>query len=132
MTGPVRGVYTVTCAVCRAQVYASDTTPAPDPRALLTAFADVGCPRGGVGCPNTTAARDAASAATRHALARQVQDLQPRIATVTAVAGQRVVVSLDGATMIIQRVATYHPTVGDRVAVQRAGDTWIALGNTTV
>lgn len=58
MTGPVRGRYTVRCGTCRATVYVSDTEPPADPQALLAEFADASCPRGGVGCPSTTEARD--------------------------------------------------------------------------
>lgn len=58
MTGPLQGRYSLRCSSCQATVYLSDTEPPADQRALLTAFADEQCPRGGVGCPNATEARE--------------------------------------------------------------------------
>lgn len=55
MTSPQ---FRIACHACRTELAESSTPPA-DAQAVLTAFADASCPRGGgLDCPNATTTRD--------------------------------------------------------------------------
>lgn len=53
-----------------------------------------------------------------------------RTGTVAGTSGTRVVVTVRGASMIIPRLASYAPTVGDTVLIDTTGDGWVVLGKT--
>ena len=90
MTEPVA---TVACRTCGAVAWrggtmsATDTAvqgvPFTDGQPLLTDFADTSCPRGGVGCLNTTAGRLAAQD-DRPATARELRKVSDLLAVVDA------------------------------------------------
>ncbi|MGH9290102.1 MAG: hypothetical protein ACRD0V_17710, partial [Acidimicrobiales bacterium] len=71
-------IHTVTCQVCRTEVYAADDPPT-DGQALLTGFADASCPRGGVGCPNTTTAVQQAAEERPPELRRLIRAARARL-----------------------------------------------------
>jgi len=83
----------VTCRTCQAEVWrggqmSADGTavvgmPVADGQELLTAFADTSCPRGGVGCPNTTAGRQTARD-DQPATARELRKVSELLAVVDA------------------------------------------------
>ena len=86
-------IASVTCRTCQAEVWrggqmsADGTTvvgmPAADGQELLTTFADSSCPRGGVGCPNTTAGRQTARD-DQPATARELRKVSDLLALVDA------------------------------------------------
>lgn len=57
--------------------------PSGDGQTVLTEFADQSCPRGGVGCPNTTAGRQAAQD-DRPVTARELRKVSDLLAVVDA------------------------------------------------
>jgi len=83
----------VTCRTCdvvawRGGQMSADGTavvgmPFADGQELLTTFADSSCPRGGVGCPNTTAGRQEAQD-NRPATARELRKVSDLLAVVDA------------------------------------------------
>ena len=81
----------VNCYTCQRTVWRGGRTeggqvtdlPGADGQELLTAFADSACPRGGVGCPNTTAGRQAARD-DQPATARELRKVSELLAVVDA------------------------------------------------
>lgn len=108
--------FVVRCWTCGSLAYQGDELPA-DGQPLLTAFADSQCPRGGVDCPHTTAAREAAAAADPQNRLNELEDAAPQVGTVVGTAGLRVVVQVAGTAASLPRLATYTPVVGDTVQI---------------
>lgn len=90
MTEPIMNV---TCRTCGTEVWRgghmsiTDTEPQgvpfTDGQVLLTGFADVSCPQGGVGCPHTTTAL-AAAADDQPVTRRELRELRARVDTIDA------------------------------------------------
>ncbi len=93
MTGPVNDSQpaSLNCHTCLRTVWRGGRTeggqvtdlPFADGAAVLTDFADTSCPRGGVGCPNTTAGRQAAQD-DRPVTARELRKVSDLLAVVDA------------------------------------------------
>jgi hypothetical protein len=60
---------------------------------------------------------------------RASKELSMRFGTITAVTGTTVTVQIGGAAITaINRLASYSPTVNDKVAILRSGATMVVLG----
>jgi hypothetical protein len=51
-----------------------------------------------------------------------------RTGTVTGTSGTKVIVTVDGNSIILPRLASYTPTNGDVVHIDTAGPGWLVLG----
>lgn len=68
---------------------------------------------------------DAILECLNRALARRAR----RVGTVSGTSGTKVIVTVDGATVTIPRLASYTPvTVGDIVHIDTAGEGWLCTG----
>lgn len=122
--------YQVRCWTCGTQVYSGDTAPA-DGQVLLTQFADASCPQGGIGCPHTTTARQAAAAADPTTRLAQLEQAAPQVGTVIGVAGLRVVVAVAATAQTLPRLGTYAPVVGDTVQIAGPASRRFVVGKIT-
>ncbi len=93
MTGPVNDSQpaSLNCHTCLRTVWRGGRIeggqvtdlPSADGQVALTDFADTSCPQGGVGCPNTTAARQAAQD-DRPVTARELREVRKLLDVVDA------------------------------------------------
>jgi len=59
---------------------------------------------------------------------RTLQERQRRTGTVTGTSGTSVVVTVEGASLTLRRLASYTPVNGDQVVIDCSGDGMIVLG----
>jgi hypothetical protein len=53
-----------------------------------------------------------------------------KVGTVSGTSGTQVIVSVDGSTVTLPRLASYTPTVGDIVHIDTTGAAWLVIGKT--
>lgn len=62
------------------------------------------------------------------AIERALAGRTRKVGTVSGTSGTKVIVSVEGNTVTIPRLASYTPTNGDIVHIDTAGEGWIVLG----
>jgi hypothetical protein len=64
-----------------------------------------------------------------NAIERHLSGLTRKVGTVTGTSGTKVIVTVDGNSVTIPRLASYTPVVvGDIVHIDTTGDSWLVLG----
>ena len=68
-------------------------------------------------------------AAAVHQLVEEALRARRKVGTVTAVSGTQVIVTVNGGSLLLSRMAHYTPTVGDTVQIDATiPGSWLVLG----